>query len=148
METHICSNSIFSIIPTKALLMYPLKFRGGPSLLFPYGMFSSNWRFTQYQKPKVTKELFKKYFKNKCISCCQRVDEQLQMKQGHSSAEPRTKVYVSQQTAMSECFSKPLDQLCQMQLSAMMEMFSICTIGYGSHYPHVAIKHLNQGKES
>lgn len=29
--------------------------------------------------------------------------------------------------------------------SAMMEMFSICAVQYGSHQPHVAIQHLQCG---
>lgn len=38
-------------------------------------------------------------------------------------------------------FSSKLQQ-CQIKLSGMMEMFSVCVAQYGTHRPHEAIEHL------
>lgn len=37
---------------------------------------------------------------------------------------------------------KRLDQLYAKQFSALMEMFSICTIQFGRHHPHEANEYL------
>lgn len=39
-----------------------------------------------------------------------------------------------------------LEQYCPIELSAMMKMFSICVVQYGSHYLHVAFQHLKCGQ--
>ena len=47
----------------------------------------------------------------------------------------------------SEAYRKSLgpDQHCPTELSATMEILSICSIQYGSHWQHLASEHLNYG---